>query len=203
MSALVYIRTPQGQTAAYDPNSSLPRKLRSLLKLVDGKTSADIFAENLKAFGDVHGHLLALREAGLVRWVSENPAVSSLNENEATLQAMLQTTIPANLSGFEPTLLVANSAAPSGDLPTAISAQNLGNVQARQAALISVLQQMSDFVMFHTPQHSSLVLKEIEEVQSFEDLAVLMGGYEFMAQDAGKAAAQHIADIQAQIKQWL
>lgn len=63
----LYARTPEGQVAAYSAESALPRKLKSLLKLVDGKTDLEVLAQNLQAFGDVRGVLQSLYAAGLLR----------------------------------------------------------------------------------------------------------------------------------------
>lgn len=69
----IYARTESGQHAAYDPQSDLPRKLKSILKVIDGKTADDIYIEKLQAFGDVRGMLHSLTLAGLVQPVSTGP----------------------------------------------------------------------------------------------------------------------------------
>ena len=67
----IYMRTEEGQEAAYSPQSALPRKLKSILKVVDGKTRNDIFRKNLHSFGDVDGLLRSLELAGLLKVASE------------------------------------------------------------------------------------------------------------------------------------
>lgn len=62
----LYGRTPEGQVAAYSPESALPRKLKSLLKLVDGKTELGMLVQCLQTFGDVRGVLQSLHAAGLL-----------------------------------------------------------------------------------------------------------------------------------------
>ena len=69
----VYMRTEEGQLAAYSADSVLPRKLRSLLKVIDGKTSLDVYGHTLHAFGDVKGVLRSLDLAGLIRPMSQLP----------------------------------------------------------------------------------------------------------------------------------
>ncbi len=65
----LYARTPEGQVAAYSVESALPRKLKSLLKLVDGKTELELLVQSLQAFGDVRGVLQSLHAAGLLKVV--------------------------------------------------------------------------------------------------------------------------------------
>lgn len=65
----LYARTAQGQVAAYSAESALPRKLKSLLKLVDGKTELEMLVQGLQAFGDVRGVLQSLHAAGLLKVV--------------------------------------------------------------------------------------------------------------------------------------
>ncbi len=76
----VYIRTDEGQIAAYDPQSALPRKLKSLLKLIDGRTSLAVLEESLRAFGDVRGLVQSLDAAGLVK-----PLADGIKSNVAGL----------------------------------------------------------------------------------------------------------------------
>lgn len=68
----IYVRTEEGQEAAYSPQSALPRKLKSILKVIDGKTRNHIYKKNLHSFGDVEGLLRSLEIAGLLKEVFEN-----------------------------------------------------------------------------------------------------------------------------------
>ena len=69
----IYTRTPQGQAAALNPNSALPRKLRTLLISIDGKTSIETYVSSLSSFGDVASLLESLLNAGLIE-ASRSPA---------------------------------------------------------------------------------------------------------------------------------
>ncbi len=62
----VYKRTSEGQWAAFDEQSPLPRKLKILLKAVNGKAPEDVYIKSLSAFGDVHALLQSLEQAGLI-----------------------------------------------------------------------------------------------------------------------------------------
>jgi hypothetical protein len=62
----VYKRTSEGKWAAFDDLSPLPRKLRILLKAVNGKAPEEVYIKSLSAFGDVHALLQSLEQAGLI-----------------------------------------------------------------------------------------------------------------------------------------
>ncbi len=62
----VYQRTPEGKWAAYSAESPLPRKLKILLKAINGTVTEDVYATNLSAFGDVRELLRSLVHAGLI-----------------------------------------------------------------------------------------------------------------------------------------
>jgi hypothetical protein len=62
----VYKRTSEGQWAAFDEQSPLPRKLKILLKAVNGKAPEDVYIKSLGAFGDVRALLQSLEQAGLI-----------------------------------------------------------------------------------------------------------------------------------------
>lgn len=62
----IYIRTAAGNEAALNPRSSLPRKLRTLLIGIDGRTRVGTYINCLSSFGDVDALLSSLHEAGLI-----------------------------------------------------------------------------------------------------------------------------------------
>jgi hypothetical protein len=62
----VYKRTSEGQWAAFDEHSPLPRKLKILLKAINGKVAEDVYVQNLGSFGDVRALLSSLEQAGLI-----------------------------------------------------------------------------------------------------------------------------------------
>jgi hypothetical protein len=228
MEEIVYIKTPQGQAAAYDQTSAMPRKIRSLLKVIDGRTNLQVYVLSLHSFGDVQGLLASLQTAGLIRALSsEEIANTQILESKrgdgATktstisqiprldVSASSQPSLP-NLSQTAPIELGAGSAPP--DEHTSLRASAFAATQMRSntvstessaasdLALLAVLSQMSDFVLVHAPHLSFDILKELEETQSWEQLAVLMGGYEWMLREIA-AAPEHLRNIQARLKERL
>ena len=84
----IFVRTEEGQEAAYSPQSALPRKLKSILKVIDGRTTLNAFEKNLSSFGDVRAILQSLDMAGLNKQVEGGGASPSLNA-EPTLMAVV------------------------------------------------------------------------------------------------------------------
>lgn len=65
----IYSRTEAGQSIAYDAQSDLPLPMRSLLKLIDGKTEDKIYVVSLSAFGNVSAMFADLLQLGLIQEV--------------------------------------------------------------------------------------------------------------------------------------
>jgi hypothetical protein len=83
----VYQRTADGQWAAYSDQSPLPRKLKLLLKAVNGAVDEDVYALTLTAFGDVAQLLRSLERAGLVEDAS-NPGRKEGADQKAILDKL-------------------------------------------------------------------------------------------------------------------
>jgi hypothetical protein len=199
----VYARTERGQQAAYDPQSELPRKLKSILRVIDGKTTDDVYMEKLHAFGDVRGMLHSLNLAGLIQPVTSgmhnvrsNAGISdaervvlmqpqSTDDWSATRSAYAQ-------SSFQSTRVGSRSEPDTVALPQSSSLQaELKSVRALQSAT----DLMGSFVLTHMPEQSFQILKELEEVTSLEMLAVLLSGYEQMISHLGVPGAQHLVQV--------
>ena len=204
----VYVRTEEGQLAAYSPDSALPRKLRSLLKVIDGKTTVAVYTNSLRAFGDVQGVLRSFDMAGLIRPLAlpasyvpvqvqvPEPAVQPASAAEppsrwSAAKAMIgnklaqpkfkssQPSLPNN-----PTIHVyGQSVMPTRDM--------LSNPTGPQA-LARAVDLMSDFVLINAPTQAMMVLKELEQLQTLEQLAVTLGGYEQVISHVGAPAQAHL-----------
>ncbi len=206
----VYMRTEEGQLAAYSPDSVLPRKLRSLLKVIDGKTTLEVYAKSLHAFGDVHGVLKSLDMAGLIRPMSQLPPGAARTAPESTstgnstppwapserpsratstgsfFRPSRRVDAPVTQAAFMPTRTASNSVQDYTD-----PAQNF----ARSQALARAIDSMSNFVLTHAPEHSFMVLKELDQITQLDQLTVTLGGYEQLIGHVGAPAQEHIALI--------
>ncbi len=198
----IYARTERGQQIAYDPQSDIPRKLRSILKVIDGKTAVSVYERNLGAFGDVRGMLRSLSMAGLIAAVpegskrvrlnaelSEGERASMMQPQAADEWAATRSGLSMNSRQFRPTQ--------SLDGPT-IAMQHSADMQAqlKQArALRSATDLMANFVLTHMPGQSFQILKELEDLASLEMLAVMLSGYELMISGVGEASAEHVRAV--------
>lgn len=206
----VYVRTEPGQQAAYACVSALPRKLRSILKLIDGKTELHVFEQNLQSFGDVKSIFHGLTEAGLIRPLPENARHVKVNMNRtaAELQPLMVPTHAADwmvtrsfrAESFQP----AHTAADSQQTAQHVRYSGSQGVQAgekRAAALKAITDDMAGFVLTHLPEQSFFLLKEIEDITSIEMLAVMLGGYTQMVSHLGQASDVHLASIRQALRE--
>jgi hypothetical protein len=196
-----YTRTAEGQAAAYDATSAMPRKLRSLLKVIDGKTSNEVFANSLKAFGDVPGLLSSLQKAGLIelRTITTDSARAA-SSVDAPVRKFAQTTI-ADTTGFVPTQTIHTQ--PFGSADSRASQPSAQEQQERQQDVQLLVQDMSSFVLAYVPAQAFSVLSELEQIDSIEQMAVLLGGYELMVREVGEPARIHLIHVRQILGKWL
>ena len=207
----VYVRTEEGQLAAYSPDSALPRKLRSLLKVIDGKTSVEVYTSSLRAFGDVHGVLRSLDMAGLIRPISNSfsgyisvpapapvpaPAAEFDNADQpSSLWSSAKTMISNKLSSqnfksSQPSM--PNKPSVPGYGHSAMATRDMLTGATDPEALTRAVDMMSDFVLINAPSQAMMVLKELEQLRTLEQLAVTLGGYEQVISHLGEPARAHI-----------
>jgi hypothetical protein len=195
----VYVRTEEGQLAAYSRDSALPRKLRALLKVIDGKTSLDVYTNSLKAFGDVHGVLKSLDIAGLIRPMSQLPPGTPKPEAQelstASRSSMFKSTMQ-NTPDTQASYMHTRSA-------DSAMARDPNAEFARAQALARAVDSMSNFVLTYTPQYSFMVLKELEQMTQLEQVAVTLGGYEQLVKHVGAPAQEHLSFVKNLLRQYM
>jgi hypothetical protein len=196
MAAFYFARTAEGQAAAYAATSAMPRKLRSLLKVIDGKTSNEVFASSLKAFGDVQGLLNSLKSAGLIELratASESSPSAEVSAASSTtsFKSSAQVTRPDVFAPTQSAHTLSQTPAESG-----LSGQQQHDLQL-------LLQDMSSFVLAYVPAQAFSVLSELEQISNMEQMAVLLGGYELMVRDVGEPARIHMIHIRQILSKWL
>ena len=199
----VYARTERGQHVAYDPQSELPRKLKSILRVIDGKTTQDVYLEKLCAFGDVLGMLHSLHTTGLIQPVASNPEQVRSNigitnaERVDALQPRGNDDWSATRTPCAPSTLQTTRGNGSADRDTVPSPQSssLQTDLKRALALQSATDLMGSFVLSHIPEQSFHILKELEEVTSLDMLAVLLSGYQQMVSHHGESSVRHLEQV--------
>jgi hypothetical protein len=205
----IYTRTEEGQLAAYSPGSVLPRKLRSLLKVIDGKTPVSVYNDSLKAFGDVEGVLMSLQMAGLIRIVAQTSPYTAAVVSSDTAPAF-STMVWRNTDTYQPSSPMSQTVGSSGTrgqttqagfTPTNTMAYDSG--PARSQALRRAVDLMSNFVLTYAPEQSFMVLKELEELTDLEQLAVTLGGYEMLMGHLGPVAQEHLLLVKQILREHL
>lgn len=195
----VYVRTEEGQLAAYSSDSALPRKLRALLKVIDGKTSLDVYTSSLKAFGDVQGVLKSLDIAGLIRPMSQLPVGRPKPEAQelstASRSSMFKSTMQ-NTPDTQASYMHTRSA-------DSAMARDSNAEFARAQALARAVDSMSNFVLTYTPQYSFMVLKELEQMTQLEQVAVTLGGYEQLVKHVGAPAQEHLNYVKNLLREYM
>ena len=195
---IIYTRTEEGQLAAYSPSSVLPRKLRSLLKVIDGKTPVSVYNDSLRAFGDVEGVLTSLQMAGLIRTVAQMfPSTAAVVSSDTA--PVGSTMVWGNTDSRLPSPAMSRNFGNSGvtgqNTQAGFSPSNtIASVSgpARSQALGRAVDLMSNFVLTYAPEQSFMVLKELEELTDLEQLAVTLGGYEMLMGHLGPVAQEHL-----------
>jgi hypothetical protein len=211
MTNIYYVRTAEGQAAAYDATSAMPRKLKSLLKVIDGKTSLDVFANSLRAFGDVQGLLVSLQKAGLIELHHDGIESPAQTQTPAAQPEASLVSVIASKIGFGANRLGADT--DNFAQTQAIHTQPLSNLeqrsnaadrqQERQQDLQLLVQDMSSFVLAYVPEQAFSVLSELEQISTVEQMAVLLGGYELMVRHVGEPAQIHLAHVRKAVGKWL
>lgn len=198
----VYVRTEVGQQAAYSAESALPRKLKSILKVIDGKTSLDVFQQSLQSFGDVRAIFHSLDMAGLItvqgfapqpitggaeimksesgRFARPNPLSEWQKGSGQYIQSVLPSAPPLGLRA-EDGLTNSFARGASGS-----------SAQKKAEALKAALDDMGHFILTHLPDQSFGILKELDDINSLELLGVTLGGYEQMVSQLGTVATDHL-----------
>ncbi len=171
----VYERTPDGQWAAYSAESPLPRKLKTLLKAINGKVSDDVYVKNLSSFGDVGELLRSLVQAGLIADAAQRG--SHVPPSPSFVKALpvepLRLSVPAQ--------------------PARAAAAELS---MDDWALQRAVEAMSNFVLTHLPEAAFGVLPEIESLASLQQLVEMLDGYAQFVAAAGEPSRAHLEEIE-------
>ena len=175
----VYARTPDGQRAAYNAESPLPRKLRTLLKVINGRITEDEYAKMLSSFGDVRELLRSLERSGLI----VNTAKHDLVVGDAGPVSAVAA-LPVALK------LVPRSAAPPAAPPGGDSDPAMADWVLRLA-----IDSMSNFILTQLPDGAFTVLPEIEALTTLDQLDALLEGYAQFVAAAGEPSRAHLAEI--------
>lgn len=220
----LYKRTDAGNAAALDPKSPLPRKLRTLLISVDGRTRENIYISTLSSFGDVAALLDSLLQQGYIQIVQtddEGPATRPGRSEGADTDVPATDRIASPASAAPDMLASAfelagirNTNLPSDDVSSwdrfqpdprfanpSASSFNVPGLRAgsppssAQYQLRSAVSLMSDFVTTHLPADSLEIVLTLESLSSVEQVIASLKGYQAMIAPAGAAATRHVEEL--------
>lgn len=217
---ILYTRTASGTKHALDPLSPLPRKMRSLLISIDGKTSRDTYVHNLSLFGDVSALLDSLELQGYITSVSTrntgpDTRTSGMPRSAANAKVIERQGEPSSRPGLIDSTFASagsanlelpldqvsrwNPAQPNRSTsPSARSTPRTGepsngeNYQLRIAIGL-----MSDFISSQLPDDSLEILLALEGIGSVQQAIASLDGYQAMIAPAGNAVSYHMAELRA------
>ena len=212
----VYVRTAAGNDAALNTDFPLPRKLRTLLISIDGRSTLDTYVNSLSSFGDVAALLESLVQVGLIQAVA-----APLSHGDAEAQKPKGSTFGRqSATGWSNTdISMTNRQGPrgSGDMqasvddlaswskfqpPLSVPAQSYSPPDAGSKTtttagyqLRNAISLMSDFVTHHLPLESLELVLMLEGLQSVEQVVVSLQGYEAMIGHVGAPAKKHMTEL--------
>jgi hypothetical protein len=175
-----FIRTVRGRLEAFNSRSELNDELRVLLKFIDGRRAISELQKALKPHICTPANIQKLIDADLI--VPADAWTDSSTDAKPGSKSYLPTK-PAELSHF---------AAISQDATTESADQT---AYLTQNTLAEAKECMGDFVLRHTPQSAFLLLSEIENFKTIEQLQASLVSYEQLIRHAEIHAARHMRDL--------
>lgn len=216
----LYKRTAAGNTAALDPKSPLPRKLRTLLISVDGRTRQSIYVKTLSSFGDVAALLDSLMQQGYIELIATDDDATSPTDWPATdvptttrqgpapmapdaldsafkLAGLRNTDIPSDdVSSWDRFQPEPPPFSPAPTSAAAVPASRAGAPpSSAQYQLRSAISLMSDFVTTHLPADALEIVLTLEGLDSVEQVIASLKGYQAMIAPTGSAATRHLEEL--------
>jgi hypothetical protein len=165
----VYTKTVAGMEAIKNPLADLPRRLRTLLICIDGKSSLQAYINTLTSFGDVAALMDSLREAGLIEVLGQTELGSPASR-------------PAGQA------LMPISAAQGLD-------QSFRRDTAPAFTLRQAIDAMGDFVQVHLSHDAIEIVLMLDKVESVDELNQLLPSYKELIRPFGEKAVLHLRQL--------
>lgn len=168
-SMTVYTKTAAGMEAIKNPQADLPRRLRTLLICIDGKSSLQAYIKNLPSFGDVAALMDSLREAGLIEVLGQTDSGSSAIRPAGPLP------LPVSAEqGLD---------------------QSFRLDTARALTLRQAIDAMGDFVQVHLSHDAVEIVLMLDKVESVDELNQLLPSYKELIRPFGEKAVLHLRQL--------
>ena len=194
----VYSKTMAGRMVAVDQQSGLTPALKDFLKGIDGKTSPEQLVERWRDGPNAIHLLRELERRGLVevrstRW-SNSSANSAFSDSHSDSHSHPN-------SGN-------NNRAPAVPQIDALERKPSAAEFAPKAAhkistavqLNRIKDHMATFILTYLPHHAIPVLKEIENLESHQQLQCMLAAYANLAHEAGRAGLAHIKSLRSMLE---
>lgn len=220
----IYVRTARGDQLMRSRESAIPRRVKSILISIDGKTDSTLFISSLSSFGNVSELLLLLKKTGLIRSMSELDSNADMDlstgnaefdqtshdwqlllrsgANETLLQDLpvrkgLTAVQPDGLTDTKALVQTVKSfVTPSTPTSDPLpAAKSLAQHQTWQAISL-----MTDFVNMHLPEQAMELLFAIEQLNDRDNLLASLEGYAKLIAPAGSAASTHLQAVNAALR---
>ena len=190
-TALLYVRTPMGRSAAFSADTTLGDQLKAVLKAVDGKTSVSALMVQF-ADHDAADLLGQLESAGLIK-LREN-RINNFQRKDLNPDS-------ADLSEFKEAAPAAQQLFAAAIQPLAVT-QTLADTPTLPATgLAKIVDVMSTFVLTYLPQQAFTVLTKLEGFQSLDQLEAELPDYAVLAKTSGSVGLLHLADVTERMRE--
>lgn len=165
----IYTKTSAGLEAIKNQQTNLPRRLRTLLICIDGKSSLQTYINNLTSFGDVAALMESLREAGLIEVLGQTHSRATVSPPAGPPDVPLSTA-----SGLD---------------------QSFRLDATRALTLRQAIDAMGDFVQTHLPDNAIEIVLMLDKVESVDELRTLLPSYTELIRPCGANAALHLRQL--------
>jgi hypothetical protein len=174
---MILCRTALGVAVLRDSYGALPRKLKTLLQAINGRTQTRVYINSLEAFGNVEALLTMLLEDDLIEQIpSRQPAQRN---------AVARHTVSAwQLSAPD-------------SLPSDSSKLSSGG--QKDWVVERCLYVMADFLCAHIESHNAAqiaqVIHNLESIKSLQQLEAYMPKYRKLCHQIGASGVAHVHHI--------
>jgi hypothetical protein len=222
--APTYTRTIEGRYIAFGPSNTLDGTLKKLLRAVDSKTTTSTLEIQHAKLGNVAQLLKQLEAEGLIQDKKHAASNSSFIDNSGF--AASSQFADSSAINYEGANHAGSGQASTRDgvlakqLPQGVQAQAYGkaenwvttvpgglgeapsesseNLTAQRVQAIT--DTMATFVLTYLPGQAFSMLKELESLRTHAQLQACLPSYAQLAQTAGTAGRQHLAELDQSIQ---
>lgn len=194
----LYARTALGTATMLTHRADLPRRMRTLLIAIDGRTDSASFVRTLSSFGDVLSLLESLRLAGYIeeRMANGLPYRTNREVSKSSPETCLPKSGTSEVSssvGHHTQQTRSSQYLPADGAPFAASDSDRSLVA--QTQLKAAVNLMSDFVTQHLTSQALEIVIELERLSSVEELMQSLSSYEQLIRFASDKSRQHMLDL--------